>query len=136
MPPVDISLVRRINQRTAIRTEHGMFHFEVTRRQQRSRSAANRHGVKMQPSIELAGKDDPLAHCPEKLVFHCESAKVAALSGCRLPDLTALSRLRVCNANRPGQRSGAMGSKLIVVVPGSAADKGDPVALRRPHRGS
>src|SRR5580698_10463033 len=134
MPAIDVSLIRGINKRGAVRTERGMLHFKLARRKQRSSSTGGGHGIEMQPAVELAGKDDAVACGPIKLLGRGQPAKDTALPGGSLPHFVALAGLHIRNMDRPWQRGGTARREFIVVVAGGTAQECDFVALRRPCR--
>src|SRR5579885_1578065 len=133
MSPVNVALIRGVNNRLMIGALGHVLDFELARRQKRCRSALCSHGVKVSPSVLLPRENNPVPCSPEKIIFGDDFTKHASAAFVGSPNLLNFLGIEIVNVNRPG-RSCASRTEDQIVLGGGQTEKSEVLAIRRPRR--
>src|SRR5690242_4446124 len=101
MAPVNIVLIRGVNDRAIVVRYGDVFHFEFARSEERRAAAASWNGIQMVPAVLLGSEDDSVSHEMERFVFRKVGKGTDKFLGA-MPDGARISGSRIGNVNSPG----------------------------------
>ena len=99
--PVNVVLIRGVDNFPPVFTGGDIFHFEISRREQLCRAAAYRSGPQVKPAAALPGKHDAIVRGPDELIFGDHFVIDAAAARIGVPNFLAFAGRSVSDANGP-----------------------------------
>src|SRR5438132_1236236 len=131
--PIEVILIRRVDDLASIGRKGDVLDFELTRREQLRFAAVDGDRIKMRPAVLLPRKHDAIARGPNDLVLGHDAAIDAAVAFIRAPDLATVAGGDVGDADRP-RLPRAYRREREHFVAGRDAREGDLLSVRRPDR--
>src|SRR5579859_1483241 len=102
MAPVNVILIRGVDNFLAVCAGGDIFHFEVSGREQFRCAAAGGDGVQVNPASTFPRKNNAIANCPDQLILRDHFVEDAAAACIGVPKLLALAGGSVGDSNGPG----------------------------------
>jgi len=132
VPPIDVALVRGIENAGAVGREGDVLDLEVAGRQERRLATGDGHRVEMRPAVRFPREGDPVAGRPQKLLSGAEPAEDAPPSRPRPPDEPTLPRRDIRQPDLPGMPL-ALGHERVRLGVGGQPQERDLVPVLREH---
>src|SRR5690348_5532625 len=129
MTPVNVVLIRRVNDRAAVARYHDVFHFKFAWSEKRSRATGGGNGIQMVPAVLLGSEDDSVSREMEGFVFREIRKRAGEFFGA-MPDGARLAGCRIGNINGPRIRSSLQQCQTLLKT--MDANERNLLAVRRP----